>query len=362
MMVALPDELEESQRVPPEGAEAMREFYLSTGHWRAVLWALGGCALILAVGITVNRFLGIPVDPGGIAFVVAFFTIGTIYLGSLLRPRLRIDGNGISRAVLWWWDLWPWEAFREGRIIPDGQLRGIYRFPERGALFERLNLAYLEEGDADAIRQLIGRIWKPPARPPLPEALTLRRFWPNSGCIEMTCSHLVVRCSGRESDYRWRDVRSVEIWRVEHGNTDFRELQITLPDRELNLLGNEGDAVTRQQLCVFLARQLDPSLCHEIAISGTPRTAREVDARLRRIEDSRKGLVQVRWMILCLFFLTPLLFIPFWGWIKSFALLGCYLPVMYATYWMVSDRFKRADQEIGELRAWHCESPELKAD
>src|SRR5687768_14855260 len=91
-----------------------RTFNLRAEYWRATLWGICGCVLIAITLLLVNDLV-MRKPFNEVLTVVAIFCSIAAFMAQFLLPRIRIDEHGISRRILWWWDLWPWEAFADGR-------------------------------------------------------------------------------------------------------------------------------------------------------------------------------------------------------------------------------------------------------
>lgn len=254
-----------------------RFFYFAAQYRRAILWALGGAVLLMTVGqgllILDNRF---NLDKLLVACVVVVLIAISSF--SLLGPRLRIDRDGISRRNWWRWDLWPWEAFAEGRIRL-GNFPGEYEFPERPIFTNELHLGLLEAPEARLVEDLIRKVWRPanPVDPPESISVQLGAFGRQK--LVFTPSGFEFSSNMGSTEYRWDQCTKIQICRHQHDHDRFREITIHFNDDKVTCRGDE----TNGSLARFICEYANPESIQHLAYSGSAKSIVEVDWRIQWI-------------------------------------------------------------------------------
>lgn len=273
---------------------------------------MGGCLLMAPVGwwqfVFVqgrNRF-----DQ---TMVVLIFLGGAMWFSQYLWPRIRVDTRGISRRLFWRWDLWSWEEFESGHVR-QGVIARSYKNPDRPWWRRKLQLGLLDDSDSESIDRLIQQVWAPYPDDRNATNVEFRLNWPDRRVVSMSAEGVTIRRSNSEVVWRWGDVSSVEIWRVETGRADFRELQLSLPGQSLKLrqFVHQGQehmtwrGASAESIAAVIVRNVNVSILRDFALSGTAGSQAELEARmeisLRRIRESD----QIQWWCLCLAWLGVL--------------------------------------------------------
>ena len=328
-------------------------FYLAAEYRRAALWAICGF-LVIAVTILPG---GGQVAGGWPERVprAAVCLLIAVCVSQYLWPRLRIDSDGVSRRILWWWDLWSWEAFTEGRVRAGPYLKS-YEFPTRPWWRKTLSLSFLNEADAAMIDGLIRRVWRPPSPASAPDTIRVRLKWPDSRVLVIDDRGITVSKKDRESFHRWSEVKEAEIWRIEPDRYDFRKLRLTLPDQEIEFhcIPNHGQesknwtGVECAVLAAQVATHIEPVRVFDLALHGPPRSVEEAERRISRTEDQLKDHRSALWIgriMWCLAASCPFL-LPQPKGIVMAVLTGL---LAWALTWMVRDRVVEAQEQISEL-------------
>lgn len=332
-------------------------FYLLPELRRSSMWAIGGCTLIAGLII----FLQLPQQPKPLIeriVVASFFMIGAIWLAQYLLPRIKVDEAGISKRVLWWWTLWPWEAFEDGRIH-QGIAQYGYLFSDLPWWSQRIELSLLSPEDSKEIDALIRRIWQPASAGPLPEQLELQFKWPKSQKLLLSPDRIAVSKRHQEWEYGWDSVLEVVIWRLEKGRADFRELHLKLPDRDfvlrrglhqgsevVNWTGASSGDVGR-----YILDHIPPECAHDFALTGKSTTLKEAEARRSRIVKEIHSLRRDRWAPISLIIPATVLLAVGIPWPKN-ALMGTlYCPIVYAVFHLINDRIRELQRQLLELDA-----------
>ena len=97
----------------PVSDDDVRYYFLVSELRRCAMYVSGGCFLnsVLFWFVAVDRELSERIYGSAVSAVIA------IWMSQFfLLARVNVDRFGVSRRVLLWWDLWPWEAFADGRI------------------------------------------------------------------------------------------------------------------------------------------------------------------------------------------------------------------------------------------------------
>lgn len=332
---------------PPAPA---RSYYLMAEFRRAALWGIAGGVLITIVASVV----GILILQRGAVGVVLLVTImlgGALWLSQYVGPIIRVDHDGISRRSLWRWDCWTWDSFADGRIR-HGLEYLSYEDPARPWWRRTLRIGLLEESEAKAVNALIRRIWTPPPAEPVPENVEFQMSWPDRRRIVMTASGMTISRKHKEREYRWADVISVVIWRLEADRPDFRELQLRFVDQELKLrrFAHQGGEVVNWQgasaemISTTVCRHVDAARCADYSLTGPTRTLEELDARQARDETRWKNLSSAKWALVLVvagLVLMPLLI----SWLKGALLALAYSPLVSALHWATRKKRAAVDEE-----------------
>ena len=160
-------------------------------------------------------------------------TIGVIATGvaAVLRWRLRVDDRGIWRRRLIGWDLWPWEAFEEGRVVEGEDASSSYICREKPFWARKLSLGLLEEDVQEKLVRIIQCFFARPPGPPLPADLHIRFAFRKEALIAR--EGLLIRSRGEETRYAWREVQVLRIRRRYRTRNDFSSLEMVLPDQTI---------------------------------------------------------------------------------------------------------------------------------
>jgi hypothetical protein len=160
---------------------------------------------------------------------------------AVLGWRLRLDATGIARRRLLTWDLWPWGAFRDGRIKEDVQW-ATFHWPGHGWWRDRLTLQLLREEDRETALRTIDKFWVRQEPPGLPKELLIRYAFQRQA--EFSARGIVLTHRGVVRRFHWDDVHSVRIDRLERARNDFRELELVLPGEILRFQAHRANGQT----------------------------------------------------------------------------------------------------------------------
>jgi hypothetical protein len=144
-------------------AEDARIYRIRAEYRRCGIYVLVGAIICFLVATTVmplvKQFARPKADPGEMMVITGLLVAAAAVFCLILRQwRLRVDHEGIVRRRLWRWYVWPWEAFRSGKIKQDRVLRA-YIWPEARWTYRKLLLDMIEDADAKEVDALIKRLW-----------------------------------------------------------------------------------------------------------------------------------------------------------------------------------------------------------
>jgi len=334
----------------------VREFHLRAELRRAAMWTIGGCLLIVILGCCLEMMF---LKRGWASTAVGLLMFILLPIGLLfcLLTRIRIDEHGISRRILWWWDLWPWEVFTDGHVHQGiGQYH--YLLSNRPWWSRKVDLGVLDDLDAKSLDELIRRIWQPPSPAPFRDSLTIRLSWPDSRQVVFNPDRIIISRGVQEHEYRWQDVPRVVIWRLEAGRCDFRELHLHFTDQKLHLRrrlhqGSEvvnWKGVSAETLAAAIVEWGNAKRVADYSLTGPSKSLEEVEARQKRLEPQLREFQRIQWIPPAI--LIPVVGLMFvFGWPKCLIIGIHYIPLIYAVRWMVRDRRKEFDEASRQFEA-----------
>jgi hypothetical protein len=282
----------------------LQSFYFMSELRRATMWAIGG-SILFGAFIMFEAALRPQPPLAERVGVAAFFFAFAGFLTQYLLHRVRIDDRGVSRRILWMWDLWPWDSFTAGEVRRGAGLCD-YVDAHRPWWRKRLELGLLEKSDAAAINELIKRIWPHSLSEPVPESVRFEMKWPDKRVVQIDSEHVTVTKKRESILYRWDEVVTVEIGRLESDRPDFREFRLLLPDQEIKLLrfNHHGEEYrtwkgpSSEAIAAAVGQYAVPAQLQDWAFHGPPRSLQELDAReLRETLKWSAALKQSLWCV-----------------------------------------------------------------
>jgi hypothetical protein len=280
------------------------------------------------------------------------FPLIAVWLTQYLLPRIKIDAEGVHRRIGWWWDLWPWEAFLSGQVR-TGCARYTYEFQARAFWRCKLTLGYLEERDAESIRELIGRLSAERPLEPVPDSLILHTKSQKQS-IELTREGIFITRKQRRIGYSWVDVQRVEVWRNDHNCRDFVGLKLQFPDQNVQLRrwthkGNEYSNWTGGSpdvIATMVQQHVPPALIQDAALYGPAKTLEEIDRRQARDEARRTDVDRVmKWCVRIMWVLTAAMPVMF-PWPKAMAVMIQSALLAVAMQWLRRDNNTHIDKRL----------------
>jgi hypothetical protein len=283
--------------------------------------------------------------------------------------RLRLDGTGISRRWLFWRDVWPWKAFRLGRVVEVEDVPIKFVLPEKPPWLRRMSIGFLDDEAGAVVLRTIWTVLPPPVVSDPPEELELRLPLRQEMIVSRSGLYFADR---RESTrYSWDEVQRLRIRRLTHDRPDFSELELTLPDRTINLtVGLQNGQASRTwsaprgsptrssaEVAGALLRYVPRDRVQVTALEEPPRTIAEWQDR-RSILDARGREVTFIGGMTLVFCLLPACLVPIaivqrGDWMLPAAgavLLFVVMGPLYAFAYVL--RKRRQHRDIAELDAY----------
>ena len=208
-----------------------REYRIAPELRRCCWYVVVAVPLLVAVAVWVERYLG----GGDLGYLFVRCVTLLVLPGTaaclLLRWRLRVDGDGVTRRILWFRDVWTWETLASGRVR---KLHPVTLFdPERPWWRRELRLSFLSNDDRREAFAAINAHYRLPPPPDLPETLTVRYGFRRDARLSL--SGIRLSHGARWHEYRWDEVEEVHIVRMDPLRRDFRSLLVVLPQQEIGL-------------------------------------------------------------------------------------------------------------------------------
>lgn len=234
-------------------------------------------------------------EPTDVAAGCAVFALLAGATAFPLRWKVRLGEEGVSRRMLFRWDLWRWADLGSGRI------RKMHPYTlydhERPWWRRKLRLEYMASGDLQEVIAVVNTHYRLPPPPTIPNSLAIKFGFRRSATFDRNGIHLV---TGRTlHEYDWHDVRDIHIMRMDPLRRDFTSLVIALPDQEieLKLVTHQGGTsptwrgATSEEVNEFLYQTLTNDRIH-VSIAGEPLTKREhIERKLRKVQETNRQLV-----------------------------------------------------------------------
>ena len=195
---------------------------------RCAVYALIGAVLLPVTRWALRDFL--PPKPGEPWPVLVLCSVLSIAAIAILRWRLRIDSTGIARRRLFAWDVWPWQAFEQGKVLDVEGTSTTYILPEKPFWARKLTLDLLDDSDRVCVEAPILALRRRPTLE-LPNELAVRLGFRKE--VLIAPGGLLVNEAGEETRFRWAEVHALRISRFDRRRRDFKSLDVLLPDRTL---------------------------------------------------------------------------------------------------------------------------------
>ncbi len=208
---------------------------------RSAVYVLIGTMLIPVIRWALRDFF--PLAQGEPWRMLTLCSLPAIAAIAALRWRLRVDSSGIARRRFIGWDLWPWEHFKQGKVLDVEGTSTTYILKEKPFWARKLTLELLDDEDQSRLEAIVeGLRMRPPLE--LPGEMAVRFGFRKE--VMLTPGGLLLRDRGEETRYRWQQVQSIRISRLDHSRRDFESIEIVLPDRTLTFsvrLNDHGHSI-----------------------------------------------------------------------------------------------------------------------
>lgn len=285
------------------GRTSCHQYRLAPELRRSCWYVIVGAMVLIPVFYWVARFVQLrgPVD---VAVGCSLFGLLGASMFVPLRWRVRLDQHGVSRRLLFRWDLWSWSTLASGRVDKLHPFR--LHDPHRPWWRRRLALSYLASGDLQEVIAKINAHYKLPPPPELEDTLTFKYGFRRQATFDRSGLQLMVH--QRHRAYAWRDVREVHITRMDPLRRDFASVVITLPDEELELklFTHQGGTsptwrgATAEEINEFLLQFVHTDRIH-ISIAGQPLTKlAHIEKQLSKKEQETRQLTTAMVVIVVL--------------------------------------------------------------
>jgi hypothetical protein len=224
------------------------------------------------------------------------FLLAIVALAALLRWKVRLDADGLTRRWLFRSDLWTWDDLASGRI------RKLYPYtlldPERPWWRRKLRLGHLAADDILAVFAAINTRYRLPPPPEIGDTLTIK--WGLRRAATFDRKGVQISKRGVPRMFLWHEVRQIQFTRMDPLRRDFKRLAIVLPDEEieLTLVTHQGGTsptwrgATPEELSEFLLRHLAPEQVDTV-IAGEPLKREQIERKLKAARKSSRDLVIV---------------------------------------------------------------------
>ena len=278
---------------------------------RSAHYVVAASVPLALVAFWVNEFIGNETPVAG-AVGCPFFVLLCMTMIVPLRWALRIDDQGVARRFLFrWGDPWTWADFASGRI----EKRHPYTLfdPARPWWRRRLSLTHMAATDIARTMQRINTYYRLPSPPQLPDVLEIKYGFRRAA--QFDASGIYLQEAHGFWEYLWSDVRRVHITRMDPVRRDFKSLEITLPDKEIELKLISHDygtspswqGATAEVVNEFLVRCLTDARIETDVVGERPARRIDVEKQLAKAKEDRLGLRR------CLSILGPLIVVfPVW--------------------------------------------------
>jgi hypothetical protein len=245
-----------------------REFALAPKLQRCCWYVIAAWPALAVVFLLVARFCA-GRGPGDITFGLVLFSLLAAAPAVLLRWRVRTDDQGVSRRLVWRWDLWTWTDLASGRI------RKLHPYklldPARPWWRQTLNLEFVGSEVRQELLAQINSHYQLPPPPAVPDSLTIRYGFRHKLIFDAKgIRHFVGRVP---TYYPWSEIAHARITRMDPLRRDFSGLIVVLPDREIELkiVGDSPNwrGAASEEINEYLRHNL-PADRIEAAIAGEP--------------------------------------------------------------------------------------------
>jgi hypothetical protein len=318
--------------VVADGAAVAREFQVPADYRRCCGYLVIGGLLSLALAYYLPKPNAQPLDPAGVAAGIFLGGIAPALLWLYATTyRLMLDERGLSRRRLWWWTLWPWEAFIAGKITLDAG-RGRLTWRERPLWDRWLMPVFLAPQHVEFLFETVRRVvpekcvLKPSGvvlPPEEPGEVTLRMIFTQRLKIDRAGCH---RLGRNGHTLAWNEITEFRIEQTRHNTSDLYRLAITSRDRrdswvQIYSVSMQGITIRASaagdDAWVKRLQLLVPAACWKyFRIQGDLQSREEGEFRLRHFRKRLKVIARFR--------LLGWGFLPFSAWVFVPKIIGAW--------------------------------------
>ncbi|MCI0377095.1 MAG: hypothetical protein L0215_05795 [Gemmataceae bacterium] len=231
-------------------------------------------------------------------FLIAVLTTLGMTMLLPLRWAVRVDEQGVARRRLLGWDVWPWGEFTSGRIEKRG---ADLVNPARPCGRRVIQLGFLTPEDLKQALSLINEMYRLPPAPKVPDTLTLQYRIGHAIILDAAGIRLGKRFSVYDQpevdrSYSWDDVGRVHITRLDPLRRDFTNLEIVLPDEEIEFQRHMHGA-SREEVNEFLRRHVAPQYIEVDIVGERPARRSDVEKKLAKAIEKQRGPRKMFWIL-----------------------------------------------------------------
>jgi len=343
-------------------------------EWRRIaIYLVLAFLVIIAVRVAMDQAGLIPpqgaADKMAMPVVLTLFTIVPSMV--IWRSAIRVDGEGIWRRRLLAWDLWPWEAFSEGKIRDKSSIDS-FLYPDKPWYWRHLYLEFLTDQHRKTVHEIICKVRNRPEIA-LPDEVAIS--FPFRRHARFALAGIQVWRGKQEPGLfiPWGEIGPIVLARVDHDRRDFRQLELRVPAGGglIRLRFSYGspswEGAESEVLAAFLQRHVPPQQFHVNALTGAPLDLAEYHRCIAIIDQNeaklRKGRRLMMWLatlcVGCPFLVVatangvnPLNW-PWFSWV-GILILSILLGLQFLTHWaLLIHQGRRQKERRGELEAWY---------
>jgi hypothetical protein len=275
------------------------DFRLAPEYRRCGIYVAVGFVLVATATLAL-KWAGVDHRPWPDTIIVlaVFGAFTFLLLAHILRYRLRIDEIGIWRRRFVRWDLWPWEAFEQGKVR-HGKASDQLTYPEKGWYFRNISASVFGDADRAVYEAVVRRYLVPPPAPELPETVVAK--YGLRARLELTAEGVRLLAHKRDTGqhFPWRNVVRVDVLRASHDRPDFVSLDLHFPGRAspVRMTHHNGrpmwTGANADVIELFLRRHLGNGQFQVTALRGLPADTAEAYRRQARLTESDRQVRQL---------------------------------------------------------------------
>jgi len=210
--------------------------------------------------------------------------------------RVRVDGAGVHRRILFHWQHWPWELFESGSASPKGYY-GKFVFAGEPWYRKSVSIPSLSKGDGKRALEIVQSRYAPPAPEELPELVTFRPHLFKK--IEISRKGIIIRRFGSEKRYQWDEVKKVVFHKPTRDHEDFQQLTCWVGDQKFGLACRGSDkqylGAAPEKIAAYFEEFVAPERIVVCAADG-PHSLSDADEQLATIRQQSRQMRIASWV------------------------------------------------------------------